>query len=80
MSSPKTLYQKHIDAHTVCALDDQSHVLLYIDRQVINEYTSPQAFSGLCEVGRSVWRPGTALAVPLIKGSKQSKSAEATFP
>lgn len=63
MSSPKTLYQKHIDAHTVCALDDQGHVLLYIDRQVINEYTSPQAFSGLREAGRSVWRPGTALAV-----------------
>jgi 3-isopropylmalate/(R)-2-methylmalate dehydratase large subunit len=63
MSSPKTLYQKHIDAHTVCALDDQGHVLLYIDRQVINEYTSPQAFSGLREAARSVWRPATALAV-----------------
>ncbi|WP_248730897.1 3-isopropylmalate dehydratase large subunit [Pseudomonas sp. MWU13-2517] len=59
----RTLYDKHIDAHTVCALDDQGHVLLYIDRQVINEYTSPQAFSGLREVGRTVWRPGTALAV-----------------
>lgn len=63
MSSPRSLYQKHIDAHTVCALDDQGHVLLYIDRQVINEYTSPQAFSGLREAGRRVWRPGTALAV-----------------
>ena len=59
----RTLYDKHIDAHTVCALDDQGHVLLYIDRQVINEYTSPQAFSGLREAGRKVWRPGTALAV-----------------
>lgn len=63
MSSPKTLYQKHIDSHTVCSLDEQGHVLLYIDRQVINEYTSPQAFSGLREAGRPVWRPGTALAV-----------------
>ena len=36
MSNAKTLYDKHIDAHTVCALDDQGHVLLYIDRQVIN--------------------------------------------
>lgn len=63
MSSPKTLYQKHIDSHTVCSLDEQGHVLLYIDRQVINEYTSPQAFSGLREAGRQVWRPGTALAV-----------------
>ena len=59
----RTLYDKHIDAHTVCALDNQGHVLLYIDRQVINEYTSPQAFSGLREAGRKVWRPGTALAV-----------------
>ncbi|MGZ0717365.1 3-isopropylmalate dehydratase large subunit [Pseudomonas palleroniana] len=59
----RTLYDKHIDAHTVCALDDQGHVLLYIDRQVLNEYTSPQAFSGLREAGRNVWRPGTALAV-----------------
>ncbi|WP_124380104.1 3-isopropylmalate dehydratase large subunit [Pseudomonas synxantha] len=59
----RTLYDKHIDSHTVCALDDQGHVLLYIDRQVINEYTSPQAFSGLREAGRTVWRPGTALAV-----------------
>ncbi|WP_455827584.1 3-isopropylmalate dehydratase large subunit [Pseudomonas graminis] len=59
----RTLYDKHIDSHTVCHLDDQGHVLLYIDRQVINEYTSPQAFSGLREAGRKVWRPGTALAV-----------------
>ncbi|TFY92219.1 3-isopropylmalate dehydratase large subunit [Pseudomonas kairouanensis] len=59
----RTLYDKHIDSHTVCPLDDQGHVLLYIDRQVINEYTSPQAFSGLREAGREVWRPGTALAV-----------------
>ena len=63
MTSARTLYDKHIDSHTVCRLDDQGHVLLYIDRQVINEYTSPQAFSGLREAGRGVWRPGTAFAV-----------------
>ncbi|WP_296182898.1 3-isopropylmalate dehydratase large subunit [Pseudomonas sp. UBA1879] len=63
MTQARTLYDKHIDSHTVCALDDQGHVLLYIDRQVINEYTSPQAFSGLREAGRDVWRPETALAV-----------------
>ncbi|MBA1380350.1 3-isopropylmalate dehydratase large subunit [Pseudomonas brassicacearum] len=63
MNSPRTLYQKHIDSHTVCPLDDQGHVLLYIDRQVANEYTSPQAFSGLRETGRNVWRPGATLAV-----------------
>ncbi|NUT77970.1 3-isopropylmalate dehydratase large subunit [Pseudomonas sp. C1C7] len=63
MTRPRTLYQKHIDSHTVCELDDQGHVLLYIDRQVANEYTSPQAFSGLREAGRTVWRPAATLAV-----------------
>jgi 3-isopropylmalate/(R)-2-methylmalate dehydratase large subunit len=63
MTSPRTLYQKHIDSHTVCTLDDQGHVLLYIDRQVANEYTSPQAFSGLRDAGRAVWRPSATLAV-----------------
>ncbi|MBB2497123.1 3-isopropylmalate dehydratase large subunit [Aquipseudomonas ullengensis] len=60
---PRTLYEKHIDSHTVCALDDHGHVLLYIDRQVANEYTSPQAFSGLREAGRTVWRPSATLCV-----------------
>lgn len=63
MNTPRTLYDKHIDSHTLCPLDDDGHVLLYIDRQVLNEYTSPQAFSGLREAGRTVWRPETALAV-----------------
>ncbi|ANG64462.1 3-isopropylmalate dehydratase large subunit [Marinobacterium aestuarii] len=63
MNQAKTLYDKHIDSHTVCSLDDQGHVLLYIDRQVLNEYTSPQAFSGLREAGRGVWRSETSLAV-----------------
>ncbi|MGA4475232.1 3-isopropylmalate dehydratase large subunit [Ectopseudomonas chengduensis] len=63
MSQPKTLYDKHIDSHTVCTLDDAGHVLLYIDRQVLNEYTSPQAFSGLRESARPVWRPSAHLAV-----------------
>jgi 3-isopropylmalate/(R)-2-methylmalate dehydratase large subunit len=63
MNEAKTLYDKHIDSHTVCKLDDKGHVLLYIDRQVLNEYTSPQAFSGLREAGRRVARPNTHLAV-----------------
>lgn len=63
MTHPRTLYQKHIDAHTICELDDQGHVLLYIDRQVANEYTSPQAFSGLREANRKVWRPSATLCV-----------------
>ncbi|WP_252274447.1 3-isopropylmalate dehydratase large subunit [Pseudomonas subflava] len=63
MHRPRTLYEKHIDSHTVCTLDDHGHVLLYIDRQVANEYTSPQAFSGLREAGRKVWRPAATLCV-----------------
>ncbi|MBD9482544.1 3-isopropylmalate dehydratase large subunit [Pseudomonas sp. PDM14] len=60
---PRTLYDKHIDSHTVCTLDDDGHLLLYIDRQVANEYTSPQAFSGLREARRTVWRPSATLGV-----------------
>jgi 3-isopropylmalate/(R)-2-methylmalate dehydratase large subunit len=62
MSRPKTLYDKIIDSHTVRRLDEAGgEVLLYIDRTVLNEYTSPQAFTGLREAGRRVWRPGAAL-------------------
>ena len=63
MKTPKTLYDKLIDPHTVRELDDEGHVLLYIDRQVLNEYTSPQAFSGLREAGRRARRPEASLAV-----------------
>ncbi|MGE8359944.1 3-isopropylmalate dehydratase large subunit [Pseudomonas sp.] len=63
MQRLRTLYDKHIDSHTVCTLDDHGHVLLYIDRQVANEYTSPQAFSGLREANRNVWRPSSTLCV-----------------
>jgi len=62
MSRPKTLYDKIVDSHTVRRLDEAGgEVLLYIDRTVLNEYTSPQAFTGLREAGRQVWRPGAAL-------------------
>ncbi|SEF81112.1 3-isopropylmalate dehydratase large subunit [Vibrio hangzhouensis] len=63
MTQPRTLYDKLIDSHTVCRLDDEGHVLLYIDKQVLNEYTSPQAFSGLRESERQVARPNTHLGV-----------------
>ena len=54
MEQPRTLYDKIIDAHTVRRLDGDSQILLYVDRTVLNEYTSPQAFSGLREAGREV--------------------------
>lgn len=62
MARARTLYDKLVDTHTVRRLDEAGDVvLLYIDRTVLNEYTSPQAFSGLREAGRRVWSPGAAL-------------------
>ncbi|GGI21110.1 3-isopropylmalate dehydratase large subunit [Bradyrhizobium guangdongense] len=61
--SGRTLYDKLIDAHVVRRLDDDGLVLLYVDRTVLNEYTSPQAFSGLRAAGRKVWNPSAALMV-----------------
>jgi 3-isopropylmalate/(R)-2-methylmalate dehydratase large subunit len=61
-SGGRTLYDKIIDAHTVRVLDG-SNVLVYVDRHLLNEYTSPQAFTGLREAGRKVWRPEHTFAV-----------------
>ena len=57
-----TLFEKIMDRHVVTRRGDD--VLLYIDRQLIHEVTSPQAFEGLRLAGRSVRRPGAMLAVP----------------
>ena len=63
MQPPRTLYDKLVDSHCVRPLDDDGRsLLLYVDRTVLNEYTSPQAFTGLREAGRTVWRPDAALA------------------
>lgn len=62
VSRARTLYDKLVDSHTVRRLDAAgTQVLLYVNRTVLNEYTSPQAFTGLREAGRAVWRPGAAL-------------------
>ena len=58
----KTLYDKLWDAHVVHAEPDGS-VLLYIDRHLIHEVTSPQAFEGLSLSGRRPWRTVANLAV-----------------
>jgi 3-isopropylmalate/(R)-2-methylmalate dehydratase large subunit len=57
-----TLYDKLVDAHTVRRIDDR-HVLLYVDRHIINEYTSPQAFLGLRESARRAWLPQASFAI-----------------
>jgi 3-isopropylmalate/(R)-2-methylmalate dehydratase large subunit len=59
----KTLYDKLWDAHTVLALDDGS-ALIYIDRHLIHEVTSPQAFEGLRLADRLPWRRDANLATP----------------
>jgi len=59
----KTLYDKLWDAHVV-RVEDDGTTLLYIDRHLVHEVTSPQAFEGLRSAGRGVWRKDTILAVP----------------
>ncbi|MDK8267166.1 3-isopropylmalate/(R)-2-methylmalate dehydratase large subunit [Pseudomonas sp. SORGH_AS199] len=59
----KTLYDKLWDMHLVKQRDDGS-ALLYIDRHIIHEVTSPQAFEGLRLAGRKPWRLDANLATP----------------
>ncbi len=59
----KTLYDKLWDAHLVQQRDDGS-ALIYIDRHIVHEVTSPQAFDGLRLAGRKPWRVDSILATP----------------
>jgi len=61
--SAKTLYDKLWDSHVVQQRDDGS-ALIYIDRQLLHEVTSPQAFEGLRLAGRKPWRIDANLATP----------------
>ncbi len=61
--SAKTMLDKIWDAHVVRTEADGT-TLLYIDRQLVHEVTSPQAFEGLRLAGRRPRRPGATLAVP----------------
>ncbi|GBD47703.1 3-isopropylmalate dehydratase large subunit [Methylopila sp. Yamaguchi] len=61
-AAPKTLYDKIFDDHIVDRQPDGS-VLLYIDRHLVHEVTSPQAFEGLRMTGRKVRAPEKTLAV-----------------
>lgn len=62
-TAPRTLYQKIWDAHVVERRDDGT-CLIYIDRHLVHEVTSPQAFEALRAAGRKVRRPDLTLAVP----------------
>jgi 3-isopropylmalate/(R)-2-methylmalate dehydratase large subunit len=63
MVKPRTLYEKIWDAHVVERRPDGT-CLIYIDRHLVHEVTSPQAFEGLRLAGRRVRRPDLTLAVP----------------
>ncbi|HTP77484.1 MAG TPA: 3-isopropylmalate dehydratase large subunit [Rhizomicrobium sp.] len=63
MASPRTLYDKIWDAHLVNQTPGES-AILYIDRHLVHEVTSPQAFEGLRTSRRKARRPDLTLAVP----------------
>jgi 3-isopropylmalate/(R)-2-methylmalate dehydratase large subunit len=63
MTAAKTLYDKIWDAHLVHEAEDGTS-LLYIDRHLVHEVTSPQAFEGLRMTGRIVRAPEKTIAVP----------------
>lgn len=58
----KTLYDKLFDSHVV--REESGTALIYIDRHLVHEVTSPQAFEGLKLAKRKVWRGSSILAVP----------------
>ena len=63
MAGPRTLFDKIWDAHVVDRQDDGT-CLIYIDRHLVHEVTSPQAFEGLRAAGRQLRAPEKTLAVP----------------
>lgn len=77
MKNPQTLYDKLWNSHWVCDIDNQS--LIYIDRHLIHEVTSPQAFAGLAQHSRPIWRKETILATVdhIIPTQKQELGIEA---
>ncbi|MGH7035687.1 MAG: 3-isopropylmalate dehydratase large subunit [Stellaceae bacterium] len=83
MANPRTLFDKIWDSHLVEQQPDGT-CLLYIDRHLVHEVTSPQAFSGLRESGRTVRQPKATLAtadhnVPTTDRSHGIAEAESRF-
>ena len=71
MTAPRTLYDKIWDDHVVHQAEDGT-CLLYIDRHLVHEVTSPQAFDGLTLANRKVWRLSANLAVSFTVGCTAS--------
>ncbi len=83
-SQPRTLYDKVFDDHVVYS--GEGDTLLYIDRHLVHEVTSPQAFEGLRNAGRQVRRTDCTLAtvdhnIPYVAlhGSRRTVEADATL-
>ena len=74
MSAARTLYRKVWDRHVVGALEG-GEFLLYVDRHLVYEVTSPQAFEGLRQAGRTVRRPDLTLAVADHNVPTQNRAA-----
>ncbi len=76
-AAPRTLFDRIWDSHLVHRQDDGT-CLIYIDRHLVHEVTSPQAFEGLRLAGRPVRRPEAALAVAdhNVPTSDRSKGIE----
>ncbi|WP_109396920.1 3-isopropylmalate dehydratase large subunit [Proteus faecis] len=72
----KTLYQKIYDAHVVREVNDETPIL-YIDRHLVHEVTSPQAFDGLRTKGRAVRQPNKTFATMDHNVSTQTKDINA---
>lgn len=72
----QTLYEKIWQAHTVASINEQTD-LLYIDRHLVHEVTSPQAFAGLREKNRTVRCPGKTFATMDHNVSTKSRSLDA---
>lgn len=72
----KTLYQKIYDAHVVREVSDETPIL-YIDRHLVHEVTSPQAFDGLRTKGRPVSQPNKTFATMDHNVSTQTKDINA---
>ncbi len=77
--SGMTLYDKLWDAHLV-RQDEDGTALIYIDRHLVHEVTSPQAFEGLRLAGRQPWRVGSILAVPDHNVPTTARAAGITDP
>ena len=75
----KTLYDKLWDSHLVKQRDDGT-ALIYIDRQLLHEVTSPQAFEGLRIAGRKPWKLSANLATPDHNVPTTDRSAGIDYP